>query len=163
MFYNLIPCQRKLSVLFSQGMGRHLAPGRTACAQNQQRQPPFSASLQEKPGLRVAPHHPPVLTATSPQESALRWECPSLSQVLGSAAQGAYLLRPARTLTMGFLTSLGGLNMPRLNCGLWRRVVSHLFSTAPVSNQGLPNLCPNPCQSSLFHCMSSGVSPSRWL
>lgn len=42
MFYNLIPFQRKLSVLFSQEMGRHLAPGRPACAQDWQRQPPFS-------------------------------------------------------------------------------------------------------------------------
>lgn len=66
-------------------------------------------SLREEPGhMRCLT--PPALTDTSPQESSPWWECPSLSQALGSAVRGAHLLRPARTLSTAFPTNLVQLN-----------------------------------------------------
>lgn len=61
MLYNSIPFQRKLSVLFSQGRGRHLAAGRTACAQDQQRQLPFSKRMHHS---KRSPGHMWHLTPT---------------------------------------------------------------------------------------------------
>lgn len=57
---------------------------------------------------------PPVPTAAPPQESAPRWECPPLSQALGSAVQGTRFMRPVRALVKGFLALLGSLSDCRL-------------------------------------------------
>lgn len=134
MFYNLAPLQRKPSVSFSQGMCRHLAPGRAACAQDGPRQAALSGS---SPGQMWHPG-PTCANWHWPQESAPRWECPGLAPALGSAGK-ELLPEASRTFSRGLFASLGCLERLGLSCSLGRRVWA-ACSARPR------DLCPKLCQ-----------------
>lgn len=134
MFYNLAPLQRKPSVSFSQGMCRHLAPGRAACAQDGPRQAALSGS---SPGQMWHPG-PTCANWHWPQESAPRWECPGLAPALGSAGK-ELLPEASRTFSRGLFASLRCLERLGLSCSLGRRVWA-ACSARPR------DLCPKLCQ-----------------
>lgn len=110
MFSDRTPRQRKLSAWFSQGMRRHPAPGRAACARDWRRQP---APSQRSPG-QMWRWGPAVLTDSCHKKplhggNALGWQ-----QRWALRARSRFL-RPAGPWAWGSAL-LGSLESQGLSC-----------------------------------------------
>lgn len=146
MFCNLTPLQRKLSALFSQGMYRHLAPGRAACAQDGQRQP---APSERSPGqmwhLRPSCANWQLATKKGsavgmPWAGAITWLCGQ-----GAASWGQQ--NPEQGFS--FLTRAFGSKGAELQPG---KEGSELPQHGTERERGPRNPCPNTRQPPFLSC-----------
>lgn len=116
---SIISTKRKLSALFSQGIGKRSTWERPGGAWGG----PVPPSMVQ---VTCSTSDPPVPTDALPQESTPRWECPELLQALGSAVQGTGGQWDPPLSGVSSLYSGVGLSEPQLSCSLQRRAVRHL-------------------------------------
>lgn len=147
MFDNLTPLQRKLSALFSQGMCRHLAPGRAHVPRMGKGSRLPASRTQDRCGTSG----PPVLTDSWPQESARGGNALGWHQHLALRARTQQnpeqgIPKASRTLSTTFpkpaepwagvpCLTLVFINT-ELSCSPGRMVVSCLLSMAQKGNRG---------------------------